>query len=166
MPTDDKRPGEHCVAYEAQTNLLNDIPCSYQASYLCQGGKGKLFTQYQLRWWYGEICIKFCLWGVNNFFLEIFSQKLNSFFDKNSRNIHVYIVELTGLGGSVDGYEIEHAGTCSVAFSYSIQKTLTEDETGTKLNELEKSLNYLPLVQILNHWFKSWITDLNSESLI
>ena len=41
VPTDRKRPGEHCVAYEAQNNLLNDIPCSYSASHLCQSGKGK-----------------------------------------------------------------------------------------------------------------------------
>lgn len=63
-------------------------------------------------------------------------------------------VELTGLGGSVDGYAIEHAGTCSGAFSYSIQKTMTEDETGTECNELEKSL-------ISNHWFKYSILSLN-----
>ena len=40
-PADQSRPGEHCVAYEASTKSLNDLPCSKSLESICQGVKGK-----------------------------------------------------------------------------------------------------------------------------
>ena len=39
-PTDQTRPGEHCVAYEALTKTLNDLQCSASQLSICQGVKG------------------------------------------------------------------------------------------------------------------------------
>ena len=36
---------------------------------------------------------------------------------------------LSALGGSMEGYDIEHAGTCNAAFSYAISRILTLEDT-------------------------------------
>ena len=42
-PTDQSRPGEHCVAYEALTKSINDLACSRLLESICQGVKGKCY---------------------------------------------------------------------------------------------------------------------------
>ena len=37
---------------------------------------------------------------------------------------------MAGLGGALDGYDIEHAGTCSAGFTYEINTKTNLNDTG------------------------------------
>ena len=43
----------------------------------------------------------------------------------------LYCIDLVGLGGSVDGYTVEHTGSCTAnPFTYEIKTTLYLNDTG------------------------------------
>ena len=37
-------------------------------------------------------------------------------------------LEITGLGGALDGYDVEHSGTCDAGFTYEIKKIIVVED--------------------------------------
>lgn len=59
--------------------------------------------------------------------------------------IYCECLDVAGLGGALDGYDIEHSGTCSTGFKYEIKTKISHAETGLSTEYLKafKTNGYL-----------------------